>query len=58
MDIQQLLINHPDLWSYFQKLSPSHQKAYIDWLTSAKKEATQKKRQNDFINLLKDKISS
>ena len=42
MDIQQLLINHPDLWSYFQKLSPSHQKAYIDWLRSAKKEATQK----------------
>ena len=41
MDIQKILQPHPELWAYFEKLSPSHKQAYIQWLNSAKKESTQ-----------------
>jgi uncharacterized protein YdeI (YjbR/CyaY-like superfamily) len=58
MDIQKILQPHPELWAFFEKLSPSHKQAYIQWLNSAKKESTQTKRQKDFIELLKNKINN
>jgi hypothetical protein len=43
-DFQQVLDDYPDIKEYFEKLSYTHQKEYIDWIESAKKKETRDKR--------------
>jgi len=42
----------PQAWENFCKLPPSHQRRYVGWITSAKKEETQQKRVGEAIELL------
>jgi uncharacterized protein YdeI (YjbR/CyaY-like superfamily) len=39
-------------WNYFERLAPSHQRAYIGWIESAKREETRDKRLREVIGLL------
>jgi uncharacterized protein YdeI (YjbR/CyaY-like superfamily) len=42
----------PLAWENFCKLPPSHQRRYVGWITSAKREETQQKRIQEAITLL------
>lgn len=39
-------------WAHFQKLAPSHQRTYIRWIISAKREETRLKRLREAITML------
>ena len=39
-------------WQSFQKLPPSHQRRYLGWIASAKREETQQKRLREAIKML------
>ena len=39
-------------WQAFQKLPPSHQRRYLGWIASAKREETQQKRLREAITML------
>lgn len=41
----------------YDKLSPSHQREYIKWITEAKKEETREKRVSKMIEMLTKKNS-
>ena len=44
---------HPPAWDNFERLAPSHRRQYLGWITSAKREATQRRRLSEAIELLK-----
>jgi hypothetical protein len=43
-DLQQALLDHPPAQDKFNKLSYTHQKEYVRWVTEAKREDTRQKR--------------
>ena len=43
-DFEQQFKAHPQAWEYFQTLAPSYKKPSINWVISAKQEATKLKR--------------
>ena len=51
-EVRDGLSAHPKAWENFQRLAPSHQKQYIGWITTAKKEETRQKRLQKAIALL------
>ena len=51
-EIQSLLKKYPDALTFFDKLSYTHQKEYINWITSAKKEENHIKRMELFVEKL------
>ncbi|MBV5312028.1 MAG: DUF1905 domain-containing protein [Prolixibacteraceae bacterium] len=51
-EIQSLLKKYPDALTFFDKLSYTHRKEYINWITSAKKEETRMKRMELFVEKL------
>jgi hypothetical protein len=50
--VQVLLDENPDERTFFEKLSYTHRKEYINWITSAKKEETRANRLVSFIEKL------
>lgn len=54
-EVQALLNENPEEKAYFEKLSYTHRKEYINWITSAKKEETRAKRLVSFIEKLQQK---
>ncbi len=54
-DIQKQLDEHPEAKNFFEKLSFTHRKEYINWITSAKREETKTKRMELFIEKLLQK---
>lgn len=54
-DVQVLLNENPEENAYFEKLSYTHRKEYINWITSAKKEETRVNRLVAFIEKLRQK---
>lgn len=46
------LMANPKAWENFQKLAPSHQRNYIGWISSAKKEETRQRRIQEAIGRL------
>ena len=54
-DVQVLLNENPEGNAYFEKLSYTHRKEYINWITSAKKEETRVNRLVAFIEKLRQK---
>lgn len=42
----------PIAWDHFMALPPSHQRRYVGWLSSAKRDETRKKRITEAISLL------
>ena len=51
-DVQNLLREYPEAQTFFEKLSYTHRKEYINWITSAKREETRAKRMVEFIEKL------
>lgn len=54
-DVQNLLAEYPEAQAFFEKLSYTHRKEYINWITSAKREETRAKRVVAFIEKLLQK---
>lgn len=54
-DVQNLLAEYPEAQAFFEKLSYTHRKEYINWITSAKREETRAKRVVVFIEKLLQK---
>lgn len=54
-EIQNLLTEYPEAQAFFEKLSYTHRKEYINWITSAKREETRAKRMVVFIEKLLQK---
>ena len=54
-DVQQVLNEYPDEKAFFEKLSYTHRKEYINWLTSAKRDETRARRMLEFIVKLQKK---
>lgn len=50
--IERQLKVRPRVWERFQKLAPSHRRAYIGWIDSAKKDETKQRRLRETIRLL------
>ncbi|MBW8326611.1 MAG: YdeI/OmpD-associated family protein [Prolixibacteraceae bacterium] len=51
-DVQNLLAEYPEAQAFFEKLSYTNRKEYINWITSAKREETRAKRMVEFIEKL------
>lgn len=54
-EVQNLLNEYPKALAFFEKLSYTHRKEYINWITSAKREETRTKRLVEFIEKLQQK---
>jgi len=54
-EVQNLLAEYPEALTFFDKLSYTHRKEYINWITSAKREETRAKRMVGFIEKLLQK---
>jgi len=54
-NVQQVLNEYPEALTFFEKLSYTHRKEYINWITSAKREETRAKRLVSFIEKLHQK---
>ncbi|RMH22718.1 MAG: hypothetical protein D6698_00695 [Gammaproteobacteria bacterium] len=50
--IQVHLDKHPDAKGIFNRLSPSHKKEYIKWVSEARADDTQKRRLEGMIEML------
>ncbi len=54
-DLQQLLDNEPVIGQFFEKLSYTHRKEYVNYLNEAKKEETRTKRLAKIVEMLRNK---
>jgi uncharacterized protein YdeI (YjbR/CyaY-like superfamily) len=43
-DLRAALAEHPKAGAIFDRLSPSHQREYVKWISGAKRPQTRKKR--------------
>jgi uncharacterized protein YdeI (YjbR/CyaY-like superfamily) len=50
--LENQLKANPLAWNYFEQLAPSHRRAYIGWIDSAKREETREKRLREAIGML------
>ncbi|MBS3913990.1 MAG: YdeI/OmpD-associated family protein [Bacteroidetes bacterium] len=53
-EIHAALLQHSDAFEYFNKLSNSHKKEYLQWISEAKLEATRAKRLSTMIQWLEE----
>jgi uncharacterized protein YdeI (YjbR/CyaY-like superfamily) len=42
--LERLLVAHPAAWTTYQGLAPSHQRNYLGWIMSAKRQETRERR--------------
>lgn len=54
-EVQNVLTEYPEALAFFEKLSYTHRKEYINWITSAKREETRTRRMELFIEKLLEK---
>jgi uncharacterized protein YdeI (YjbR/CyaY-like superfamily) len=50
--LKESLMTNPVAWENFQKLTPSHRRNYILWISDAKREETRQKRLQQAITML------
>jgi len=50
--IQAALRKKPAAWRYFKGLAPSHQRRYVGWIETAKREETKIRRLHEAVRLL------
>jgi uncharacterized protein YdeI (YjbR/CyaY-like superfamily) len=50
--IEQQLKANERAWDFFEQLAPSHRRAYVGWIDSAKREETKEKRLREAIRVL------
>jgi hypothetical protein len=55
-DMKQLLHDYPKAEAIFQKLSYTHKKEYVQWISGAKKQETRQKRLEETIEMLLKKV--
>jgi hypothetical protein len=55
-DLNKLLDRYPEAKAYFDGLSYTHRKEYIQWITSAKKQETRGRRLQKAIEMLLEKV--
>ncbi len=53
-DFAKVLENNESAKEIFEKLSPSHKREYLEWITSAKREETRENRINKAIEMLSE----
>lgn len=53
-DLQKALMNNPEAFVFFEKLSYTHQKEYVQWIEEAKRPETRQKRVEKTIELLRE----
>ncbi len=51
-DIQQKLMQNEKAWAIFKQLPPSHQRQYVGWIMSAKKDETRQRRLEEALSML------
>jgi uncharacterized protein YdeI (YjbR/CyaY-like superfamily) len=51
--MRRALMKDKAAWKYFNTLAPSHQKAYILWISQAKKELTRERRLKEAVKMLR-----
>lgn len=54
-DLQLLLAKNPDEQTFFNTLSYTHRKEYVQWIESAKREETRKRRLTKALEMMKDR---
>lgn len=54
-ELKKVLNKNPKEKKYFESLSYTHRKEYVEWITSAKKEETKKSRLEKMLSMLKEK---
>ena len=54
-DLAAALKSAPDAEEFFESLSYSHKRAYVDWIISAKKDETRERRVTQAVEMLLDK---
>ncbi len=55
-DLQKLLTENGTAKTFFEKLSYTNQKEYVNWIESAKKEETRQRRLEKSIQMLLEKV--
>jgi uncharacterized protein YdeI (YjbR/CyaY-like superfamily) len=50
--LKEAFMANSKVWENFNKLAPSHQRNYVGWIISAKKQETREKRMKEAIGLL------
>jgi uncharacterized protein YdeI (YjbR/CyaY-like superfamily) len=50
--IERALRATAEAWAHFERLAPSHRRAYIGWIDSAKREETKARRLREAVSLL------
>jgi len=55
-DLEALLSNHADAREFFETLSYTHKKEYVQWITSAKRETTRMERLNRTLSMLESGV--
>ena len=53
LDLQQALETDPTAHAYFNRLSYTHQKEYVRWITEAKRNETRQRRVQQTVDMLK-----
>jgi hypothetical protein len=53
LDLQQALDTDPTAHAYFNRLSYTHQKEYVCWITEAKRNQTRQRRVQQTVDMLK-----
>jgi hypothetical protein len=55
-EMKKLLAKNPKEKKYFESLSYTHRKEYVEWITSAKKEETKLSRLEKMLKMLTEKV--
>ena len=55
-DLQKLLVENPKEKAFFEKLSYTHRKEYINWIESAKKDETRQRRLQKSLRMLIENV--
>jgi uncharacterized protein YdeI (YjbR/CyaY-like superfamily) len=57
-DLLSLLKNEPDLLAFFNKLSFTHKKEYVRWITEAKKAETRTARLTKALEMMRKQVKT
>jgi Domain of unknown function (DUF1905)/Bacteriocin-protection, YdeI or OmpD-Associated len=57
-DLAQAMDNQGDVRGFFDKLSYTHQKEYVEWITGAKKAETRQRRVEKAVHMLTDGVKT
>ena len=53
-DLAAALKDAPEAWAHYQRLAPTHQREYVNWIEEAKRPATRQERVAKTLHMLKE----